>query len=182
MATADSTVTYKDIPGHPGYRVGDDGSVWSCLVRFHEKGKVGSSSVIGDTWHRLSPGPMSTSDHLRVNLRGHIRAVHQLVLEAFVGPCPVGLECCHEDDDPTNNRLTNLRWGTRESNISDRFRHGTFLIGESHYIAKLTEDSVRQIRADGAAGLGSSELASKYKVSRQTIRGVIARRTWKHVA
>lgn len=53
-----------------------------------------------------------------------IRAVHRLVLEAFVGPCPEGMEGCHEDGDPTNNRLENLRWGTHSSNMLDRVRHG----------------------------------------------------------
>lgn len=51
-------------------------------------------------------------------------AVHRLVLEAFVGTCPEGYEACHYDDDPTNNRLTNLRWDTHESNIMDKIRNG----------------------------------------------------------
>jgi hypothetical protein len=29
-------------------------------------------------------------------------------LEAFVGPRPPGLVCCHEDGDPANNRVENL--------------------------------------------------------------------------
>ena len=36
--------------------------------------------------------------------------VHTLVLNAFVGPCPEGMLCLHEDNDPTNNSLTNLHW------------------------------------------------------------------------
>src|SRR6476646_4829912 len=48
------------------------------------------------------------------------RMVHHLVLEAFVGPRPLGLEACHKDDDPTNNALDNLRWDTKQSNRSAR--------------------------------------------------------------
>lgn len=44
---------------------------------------------------------------------------HRLVLEAFVGPCPDGMECCHNDSDPGNNRVENLRWDTRSSNTLD---------------------------------------------------------------
>ena len=51
--------------------------------------------------------------------------VHRLVLEAFVGPCPKGMECCHEDGVRTNNRLSNLRWDTRKANHADAIRHGT---------------------------------------------------------
>jgi hypothetical protein len=51
--------------------------------------------------------------------------VHRLVLLAFVGPCPVGEEGCHNDGDHTNNRLSNLRWDTRRENNLDAVRHGT---------------------------------------------------------
>lgn len=50
--------------------------------------------------------------------------IHRLVLAAFVGPCPGGMEGCHYDGDPANNHLANLYWGTRSQNILDRFRHG----------------------------------------------------------
>lgn len=51
------------------------------------------------------------------------RHIHTLVLEAFVGPCPEGLECRHLDGDAGNNRLTNLRWGSRMENQKDRRFH-----------------------------------------------------------
>lgn len=54
-----------------------------------------------------------------------MRLVHRLVLEAFVGPCPEGMEGCHGDGDPTNNSLGNLRWDTATSNQLDKVRHGT---------------------------------------------------------
>lgn len=52
------------------------------------------------------------------------RAMHTMVLEAFVGPRPVGLYGCHNDGDPANNRLTNLRWDTPASNTADKVMHG----------------------------------------------------------
>lgn len=68
----------------------------------------------------------SPSGHLRVNLgpAGKL-LVHRLVLEAFIGPCPSGQECCHDDGDPANNHLGNLRWDSRSENHLDRVRHGT---------------------------------------------------------
>jgi hypothetical protein len=53
------------------------------------------------------------------------RGVHQLVVEAFIGPCPPGLEIRHLDGNPANNALSNLRYGTRSENGMDRVRHGT---------------------------------------------------------
>lgn len=50
--------------------------------------------------------------------------VHRLVLEAFVGPCPSGLEGCHRNDTGYDNRLSNLYWGTASDNMTDRVRNG----------------------------------------------------------
>jgi hypothetical protein len=51
------------------------------------------------------------------------RPVHQLVLEAFVGPRPDGALGCHWDDDHENNDLSNLRWCTPLANAHDRARN-----------------------------------------------------------
>lgn len=53
-----------------------------------------------------------------------IRYMHHLILEAFVGPRPTGMEACHENDIKTDNRLENLRWDTRSANMFDRVRNG----------------------------------------------------------
>lgn len=51
--------------------------------------------------------------------------VHRLVLTAFVGPCPEGMEALHGDGDRTHASLPNLRWGTPSENHLDSVRHGT---------------------------------------------------------
>lgn len=72
----------------------------------------------------------------RVGARGHLSValyadgirdgyqVHSLVLAAFVGRCPEGMEGCHWNDIPADNRLENLRWDTRSANVADRVRNG----------------------------------------------------------
>lgn len=108
--------------------------------------------------------------------------VHRLVLEAFVGHCPEGLECCHKDGDKTNNRRGNLRWDTKASNIADRERHGTTARGERGGMAKLTERDVREIRRRYAVGgVTKTALGLKYGVSGTNVTDVINRRTWAHV-
>jgi hypothetical protein len=52
--------------------------------------------------------------------------VHRLVLEAFVGPCPPGMEACHNNGIRDDNRLENLRWDTRVNNHADKHKHGTY--------------------------------------------------------
>ncbi|WP_353853544.1 NUMOD4 motif-containing HNH endonuclease [Nocardia sp.] len=53
-----------------------------------------------------------------------IRPVHHLVMEAFVGPRPEGMDTCHNNGDPGDNRLVNLRYDSRNENQIDAVRHG----------------------------------------------------------
>lgn len=53
------------------------------------------------------------------------RSVHRIVLDAFVGPRPSKVDVRHLDGNPTNNRLENLRYGTRSENNHDKKTHGT---------------------------------------------------------
>jgi hypothetical protein len=115
-------VVYKDIPGFPGYRVGDDGSVWTS------KFKGGNDRAAGKRgpW-RLLKVHHNRAGYCLVNLdrdgRNHTRPIHRLVLELFVGPRPEGMEACHYPDaDKNNNRLENLRWDTHGENAKDAYR------------------------------------------------------------
>lgn len=51
--------------------------------------------------------------------------IHTLVAAAFIGPRPEGLNICHNDGDPSNNYVGNLRYDTQGSNMLDRVLHGT---------------------------------------------------------
>ena len=106
------------------YEVSDHGRIWS--VKRKVKGGRGKPRTAGG---RILRGGAAQSGHRTVSLahpwHGHkMYLVHRLVLEAFVGPCPEGMEACHWDDNPANNRLDNLRWATRHENMLDRSRNG----------------------------------------------------------
>jgi len=66
-------------------------------------------------------------EHLDLHRDGERRdmEVHRLVLAAFAGPCPPGKEGCHNDGNPLNNHISNLRWDTRRENNIDSIKHGT---------------------------------------------------------
>jgi len=186
MAKADSISTpveYRDIPGHPGYRVGSDGSVWTCRRQVSLGGGRGTRAVIGDEW-RLMKFQTLRAGYPYVKLSGNIKqSVHRLVLLAFVGPCPEGMEACHENGDRTDNRLSNLRWDTRMANSDDRTRHGTQVRGETCGKSKLTDAIVRAARAERAAlKTPFYELARKYGVTTGVIHNAVTGKTWGHVA
>ena len=161
-------LTFMDYPNH---RVGNDGSVWSRL-------KKGMNGVIG-FWHRKKS--TSTRGKLVVNLGGKLFAVHKLVLLAFVGPCPKGMECCHYDGDVRNNRLNNIRWDTHLSNEEDKRRHGTGNVGEKNHSAKLTVEKVREIRSLYMTGqYNYARLTKMYGITVGTLSPIISGRTWNY--
>lgn len=52
------------------------------------------------------------------------KKVHRLVAEAFLGPGSEGMEVCHNNDVPGDNRLENLRWDTHHANCIEREQNG----------------------------------------------------------
>lgn len=138
------------IPGFPGYEITDDGRVWSVKTGAFLK------SFVNKHGYRLVA--------LYHGGKRHIRKVHRLVLEAFVGPCPEGVECCHNNGDPSDNRLENLRWDTHAANHAESSR-GSGLRGADILC-------IRYLRTLGA---NVADLASDFDVSTTTIYRIIAR-------
>lgn len=114
---------WKDIPGFEGlYQVSDQGRVRSVDRKIPAMSRHGTRHLRTYKGKILRPGRLS-SGHLSVVL-GHGAAgvtIHSLVMLAFVGPCPAGTEICHNDRNPENNHLSNLRYDTRASNLKDEY-------------------------------------------------------------
>jgi transposase len=161
---------------HEGYLVAPEGGVWSCRDR---------QGRLTDRWHRLAPHADSKG-YLRVGLRKssvkHDFPIHHLVLEAFVGPCPEGMECCHSPDrNPGNNRLDNLRWDTPKGNQADKVLHGTQTRGGDHPGARLTEDQVVEVIGRARRGEAYRAIAKRLGVAPATISQITLGKTWAHV-
>lgn len=189
-----SKIKYRvlDFLGHPGYRIGSDGKVWSRMGHSGRGTGLGSKSHMNAPWKVISPQTTGKYGHVSVHLHknGKVKAfaVHRLVLEAFVGPRPEGMECRHLDGDPTNNRLENLRWGTHKENERDKIRHGTNVgnrgnvRGEVNGNARLVADDVIKIREMYATGnYTQSNLSSLFGVQQGSVSSIIRGKTWGHV-
>lgn len=119
------TETWLPIQGYEGeYEVSDAGRVKSLARVVSSYG--GRQRITSELIRKFF---VNNRGRTMVALRG-ARApdhhqIHHLVLEAFVGPKPLGMYGCHRDDDPTNNRLDNLYWGTPADNTADCLRNGT---------------------------------------------------------
>jgi uncharacterized protein YerC len=96
--------------------------------------------------------------------------VHVLVLEAFVGPRPGGLEVRHFPDPcRTNNALTNLSWATRKQNAADKIVHGTVARGERCGAAKLSNAQAKRAQDLLAQGETCAAVGRELGVSRSAI-------------
>lgn len=174
--TEGTTIEYRPVVGFPDYCVGDDGSVWSKRPHPYDPRKA-------SRWLRrkLSDDKGYRTVHL-VNADGkQMRPVHRLVLEAFVGPCPAGMEACHTNDERGDNRLSNLRWDTHEGNILDALRNGRVPRGSKQHRAELNEEDVVAIRRLHHRGLAAPALAALFSVSKPTILRIINDEAWTHV-
>lgn len=120
---------WADIPGHPGYQASDLGRIRSVdrIGESRRRGGVVSVKLRG----KIIQAKTLPNGYVRVHLGSkYADYVHRLVLLAFVGDCPPGLECAHDDGIRGNNQLGNLAWKTRSANGLDRRRHGTATLGE----------------------------------------------------
>jgi hypothetical protein len=166
------TVSLDPIPGFPGYLVCRLGAVFSTRALF------GGS--------RAYPVPLklilNSKGYLDAGLfrdgRQYRRPVHQLVLETYVGPRPEGVtgeESRHLNDVKTDNRLSNLRWGSRRENNEDKARAGSCK-GMRHGNAKLTDDDIRTIRA-----MRPCDAARRFGITPGHAWEIRARNRWNHV-
>lgn len=119
------TEEWRPVVGYEGlYEVSDQGRVRSLdRVVTHKNGRV---RVHKSVLLKASPG---VHGYPLVGIYRQcvvkMSKVHRLVMEAFVGPCPEGLQVLHADDIKTHNHLSNLRYGTSAENSLDAIRNGT---------------------------------------------------------
>lgn len=130
------------IPDFDGYEVSDIGRVRS--YRRNPEGRL------------LRSHPLPHTGHFTVKLYADAVAVsarvHMLVMQAFVGAPPEGMEVCHNNGIPGDNRLENLRYASRSENIRDAVRHGTHnMTSKTHCKSGHPFDEANTIaRSDGA--------------------------------
>jgi hypothetical protein len=170
-------VTYRPIGGWPGYRVGDDGSVWKWLA---SKGKR-----YPHRWRQLRHSD-SKYPYVRLTSGGKLVSLDagQLVLKAFVGPRPLGFTAYRfPDRSPGNCHLSNLRWapkGTEKLGVAPPVRADNR--GEKCSLAVLTREDVLEIRRMANSGeFSGEEIAEAYGISTMHAYKIVKGRRWGHL-
>ena len=163
------TEIWKDISGYLGYKASDQGRITG---KFGKVLKASKSSV--GSWYVR---PYS-------NGKPHNHSVGHLVLQAFCGPPPKGMEWCHGPKGRGCHELSNLSWGTHSKNQGeDRVRDGTschgntWNRGEKCGAAKLKECEVLEIRRLRGK-VFQSVIAKMFRVSQTQVCSVQLRKKW----
>lgn len=153
---------WRPIPGYEGYEASNLGRIRS-VFRWVKYPKGHSVWYAGKV---LKPGTIGKGYRGVVLPPQRMCRVHQLVMLTFVGPCPEGFEVRHLNNNRSDNRLSNLCYGTPKQNQADRLVHGTDNRRDRAPYAKLSTEAVLEIRS---GALSTSQLMDKYRVSRSHI-------------
>lgn len=160
---------WRIIPVNERYEVSSEG-----LVRNRSTGRI------------LAPCTQKRGGYLAVSLwqnnRGKTWPVHQLVALSFHGPRPSSShDAAHRDGDKLNNRRENVQWLTKAENEADKVRHGTANIGSRNGSAKLSIETVREIRAAHAGGAAPKDIGARFGVEQSHLSRILSRQLWKDV-
>lgn len=151
------------VVGQPKYSISSNG-----LVRFDATGNIRTPQLgnNGYCYVTFQSGPKGKAVYW---------PIHRMMMEAFVGPRPDGMQICHNDGDRLNNRLSNLRFGTAKDNADDRDWHGMTRRGVRNGNAKLRDqaavNAIRARYADG--GVSQYELADEFGISQAQINNIV---------
>lgn len=169
-------VSFKFIPGYRWYCAADNGSIWSCRAKGPR-----SRHRVRDAWKMLRPSLVRGYPYVRPYGPDGDRmiAVHRLVMLAFVGAPPEGMEVCHNDGNRLNCHLSNLRYDLRVNNNADKIAHGTWQDGERNGRAKLTASQVAEMRRRMEAGESRKSVATAFGVSPPMASYIAIGKNWK---
>lgn len=181
MSEVDSTLPkgFRVIPGFPRYAIDENATVLSICTN------SGGQKLSWTEAKKMNPTVNAKHGYrtlcLCANGKYSTKRLHMLVLEAFHGTRPQGMEGRHLDGNKLNNNLSNLAWGTSFENHQDRVLHGTMCRGEIHYETSLTNSDVVAIRQRVASGEKQVDVAKDFEVTKSVISRIVLRKTWKHI-
>lgn len=147
----------------PGYFITSSGILFSRI----EKG----SHKLGNTYRardRYSLSNGKSVKYLRTEIRGKKYYVHRLVAEAYI-PNPENKPCVgHKNNNPLDNRASNLYWCTQEENMQQMVRDGRSLAKEKNPAWKDRDfDHIGELYA---SGMGIIEISKQIGISKHLVQ------------
>lgn len=113
---------------------------------------------------------------------------HRITYRHFCGDIPEGMFVCHTCDVPSCCNPDHLFLGTNQDNVNDMVKKGRnsppprnpHVVGSVHPRAKFTEEQVKLMRAEHAAGKTMYRLAKEHGVCQSTMQRIIHGQRYKN--
>lgn len=160
----------ENIPGYPNYHITKEG-----ILYFRR----------GSKWYKKKY-TTTPSGHLDVRLwhngkKTHF-GVHRIVALVYL-PNPHNKPCvCHKDNNPKNNRVENLYWGTYQENSAQMVKDGRSLkgsknpmwgnpgpglgtFGEKNFNSKYPNEHIIKAVKERLSGVPAHLVCSKYGIT-----------------
>jgi hypothetical protein len=170
MAQADATERWLPVVGWEDiYEVSDRGRVRRCGA--HNVGRWPPG--------RITTGTANAQGYRRAMLQQGERrstpAVHRLVLEAFIGPCPPGHEVNHKNGNKADNRLVNLEYLTPPANSQHAVDTGlrVYSKGDAHHRTRYPDAVVDDWRRRYADGETATQIAAGAGLHRSRVWEIV---------
>jgi RecA/RadA recombinase len=138
------------------------------------KGRVLKPQVVkdGHLWVALCDGETQNK-----------QLVHRIVAATFIGKAPKNKpNVLHWNDNPADNRVTNLRYGSDFDNAADRTLRGRATKGQDIHTAKLEPSDIKRIKELRARGWELKRIGDKFGVSDSTVYQICAGNAWTHLS
>lgn len=104
---------WRTIPSLPAYEASSIGR-----VRFKVTNRLMPNGGVRTYGGKPGFGRLDDLGRPRIYFRGKNYRVSRLICETFHGPAPKRAVAMHLDDDPANNHMNNLKWGTQKENLN----------------------------------------------------------------
>ena len=154
-------IEWKESKRFPGYWVSWDGYVCSSIN--NKKPRILKPWYIaGKRYPMLSFGYDKNGKRLR-------ESIHRLVAEEFCEKRNKDHNVVrHIDDNPRNNKASNLVWGTQKENIDDMRKNGNmFMIPvycyETNKLYDCATDAVKELKIGNTINVGKTEVCNVCK-------------------
>jgi hypothetical protein len=162
----------KQVPGHPSYFVTPMGDIYS--MQGNKKTLEKLSVPTKRKYRSLNLCCGKRSKMKIINL-------HRIMAELFIENPNNYPFVLHNDSNPSNNSIENLRWGTHNDNMKDMVDVGHSMRGEGNSHSKLHALDILNIRQLRSRGVTYKELSRIYNVTIRNISYILKNKTWRHI-
>lgn len=154
---------------------------WGAAKRFLENAYTHDDKEQCLRWP-FSVNPLGLA---QIRIKQKTRNVPRLICEHIHGPAPSSAHQAAHSCGKGRESCVNphhLSWKTQRENEADKLAHGTHNRGDKHCFAKLTNDQVRQLRAEHPFRTETYvKIAARLGVNESTLRAIIAGKTYKDI-